>query len=184
VTVPRVAKSAATLVALGADEIHVGILGELGPIDPQVGGLPALGVKRALETIAGICETYPGAADAFAKYMAQALTIEQIGYCERVPESALQYAERLLVTKPALKANAATIARRLVYEYKDHSFVIDPGEATALLGSCIITDSPELKLTEPIYQRFNFVNLMLGFHHKKRLYVAGDVSRALILEKS
>ncbi len=41
--VPRQAKSAATLIAIGADEIHMGPLGQLGPIDPQLGNLPALG---------------------------------------------------------------------------------------------------------------------------------------------
>lgn len=34
--VPNLAKSAATLVALGADEILMGYLSELGPIDPQI----------------------------------------------------------------------------------------------------------------------------------------------------
>lgn len=36
VIVPNIAKSAATLFALGADEILMGYLSELGPIDPQV----------------------------------------------------------------------------------------------------------------------------------------------------
>jgi len=36
VSVPRRAKSAATLIAIGADEIHLGPLGQLGPIDPQL----------------------------------------------------------------------------------------------------------------------------------------------------
>jgi ClpP class serine protease len=52
--VPRHAKSAATLIAIGADEIHMGPLGQLGPIDPQLGGLPALGVSQALKTIASV----------------------------------------------------------------------------------------------------------------------------------
>jgi ClpP class serine protease len=55
VAVPRQAKSAATLIALGADEIHIGPLGQLGPIDPQLAkGLPALGVTQALQTIASL----------------------------------------------------------------------------------------------------------------------------------
>ena len=36
VIVPNVAKSAATLLALGADQILMGYCSELGPIDPQV----------------------------------------------------------------------------------------------------------------------------------------------------
>lgn len=48
VGVPRRAKSAATLIALGADEIHMGLMSELGPIDPQVSGVPALGLSNAL----------------------------------------------------------------------------------------------------------------------------------------
>lgn len=43
VIVPRFAKSAATLIAIGADEIHMGPLGQLGPIDPQIDGLPGAG---------------------------------------------------------------------------------------------------------------------------------------------
>lgn len=44
VIVPNMAKSAATLISLGADEIVMGYCSELGPIDPQkiinVGGMP------------------------------------------------------------------------------------------------------------------------------------------------
>jgi len=36
VIVPNIAKSAATVLALGADEILMGYISELGPIDPQV----------------------------------------------------------------------------------------------------------------------------------------------------
>src|SRR3569833_3463782 len=54
VAVPRKAKSAATLLSLGADEIHMGLISELGPIDPQFGGLPALGMKNALEILSDL----------------------------------------------------------------------------------------------------------------------------------
>ena len=52
VSIPRNAKSAATLIALGANEIHMGMMSELGPIDPQIGGFPALSMSNALEKIA------------------------------------------------------------------------------------------------------------------------------------
>jgi len=112
--VPRQAKSAATLIAIGADEIHMSILGQLGPIDPQLGGLPALGVAQALERIAALSEKFPGSAEMFAKYLQQALTVEQIGYCERIAQSAAQYAQRLLAAK-SLGARGEAIAQELVH---------------------------------------------------------------------
>jgi hypothetical protein len=174
VVIPRAAKSAATLIALGADTIHMGMLGELGPIDPQIEGKPALAVKRALETIASLCEQYPGSAGFFAQYAARALKIEQIGYAERVGESAVQYAERLLGKKLAIKPQARRIAQKLVNEYKDHSFVIDFEEAKAQLGdSWIVNDSPELDFAERVYEMFNETEILMSIFHKKRLYVVG-----------
>jgi len=176
VTVPRHAKSAATLIALGADEIHMGLLGELGPIDPQLGKLPALGVKRAMETIAGLAQQYPGSSEAFARYMAQTVTIARIGYCERVGDSAVQYAERLLSKKLKVRPNATKIANELVYEYKDHSFVIDIEEAREHLGdSWIIIDSAEIRLAEAVYEVFEHANLLLQIFRKMRLTVVGSI---------
>jgi ClpP class serine protease len=176
VAIPRMAKSAATLIALGADEIHMGMLGELGPIDPQVGDLPALGVKKALQTIAGVCEEYPGSSSAFAQYMAKKLTIEQIGYCERVSESAVQYAERLLGKRATLSGRASQIAKQLVYEYKDHGFVIDVEEARTLLEEdMVITDSPEIQFAEKLYQKLEHVNMMFGLAKRRRFTIVGDL---------
>lgn len=170
--VPRFAKSAATLIALGADEIHMGLLGELGPIDPQLGGLPALGVSQALRTIASVSSSYPKSADMFAKYLRQALTVEQIGYCDRVSESATQYAERLLLTKPSLQLRAKSIAKELVHEYKHHGFVIDLDEAQQHLGSeWIKTDTEELRAAEEFYDHFKWVNFLLGFKNKSLLVI-------------
>jgi membrane-bound ClpP family serine protease len=182
VAIPRSAKSAATLIALGADEIHMGILGEMGPIDPQLGNLPALGVKRALETIAGVCEKYPKSSEAMARYMSLALTVEQIGYCERAGESAVQYAERLLAKKFALSATASKMANELVYEYKDHGFVIDLEEARAHLGdSWILTDTPEERFAEKVYELLNMANLLLGIVRNKRLMVVGSLTSGKIM---
>ena len=182
VAVPRQAKSAATLIALGADEIHMGPLGQLGPIDPQLGGLPALGVTQALQTIASLSQQYPGSAEMFARYLRMALTVEQIGYCDRVSASAVQYAERLLSSKPALAPKASLIAKELVYEYKDHGFVIDLDEAQRHLGDgWIRTGTPELEFAEKIYRHFDWVNLFLGLQQSKRLLVMGNMVNPLII---
>lgn len=44
VIVPNTAKSAATLMTLGCDEIIMGYLSELGPIDPQIGIISSEGI--------------------------------------------------------------------------------------------------------------------------------------------
>ena len=103
--------------------------------------------------------------------------MEQIGYYERVSEAAVQYAERLLATKPALVDHAADIARQMVYSYKAHGFVIDAEEATRLLGNDWVFPWSKLELmAEGIYRLFEWVNLWLGVHQKKRLIVTGSIS--------
>ncbi len=49
--VPRNAYSAATLLCFAGDEIMMGPLGTLGPIDPQINGVPARAILRAFERI-------------------------------------------------------------------------------------------------------------------------------------
>lgn len=186
VTVPRFAKSAATLIAIGADEIHMGPLGHLGPIDPQLGGLPALGVMQALESIASLSERYPGSSEMFARYLRLALTVEQIGYCERISASAAQYAERLLSTKKNLNGRkAALIAKGLVHEFKDHGFVIDRDEADHYLGEdWVITESEEITFSEEIYSCFEEISLMLeGIKNQRLLIVGAFEDDALIINR-
>ncbi len=188
VIVPRFAKSAATLLAIGADEIHMGPLGQLGPIDPQISGLPALGVSRALMTIASVAAQYPKSAEMFARYLRLALTVEQIGYCDRIADSAMQYAERLLSTKPNLIPRAGIIAKELVHEYKDHNFVIDLDEAQKHLGSdWVKTGTSELAAAEAIYNLFEAVNYFYGLSQSKRILIVGGAALVeqgiLVLEK-
>jgi membrane-bound ClpP family serine protease len=174
VTIPRQAKSAATLLALGADEIHMGSLGQLGPIDPQLGGLPALGVSQALRTLAQLTEEYPGSSELFARYLRMALTVEQIGYCERISESAVQYATRLIETKSKIAKKAEIIARELVYEYKHHGFVIDSDEAKKHLGSdWIVSASKEIEFAEKIYKLYDLVTLFLNVTASKYIWWVG-----------
>ena len=183
VAIPRYAKSAATLIALGADEIHIGPLGQLGPIDPQLGGLPALGVSQALQTIAQLAEKYPGSSVMFAEYLKRVLTVEQIGYCDRIAQSASQYAHRLLSGKASISERVEFIANRLVLEYKDHSFVIDVEESRKLLGEDLVkSDSSELELAERLYQLFDEFNYWLRFRDKKLLLTGDPLENIIILK--
>jgi membrane-bound ClpP family serine protease len=182
VCIPRQAKSAATLIALGADEIHMGYLGQLGPIDPQVQGLPALGVSQALETLATLVERHPASAEMFAAYLKDAVKVEQIGYYDRICESAMQYAERLLSNKSQLPKSAKEIAHELVHEYKDHGFVIDIEEAIIHLGGDFVkVATNETHVAERFYSLFDLVNLFLRVYQSKKLFLAGSLDEGIFI---
>lgn len=157
VVVPRHAKSAATLAACAADEIHMGSLSELGPIDPQIDGKPALGLKNSVDHIAELVEKHRGAAEMFARYLARTVEPIQIGYYERIAKSAEQYAERLLASHTSsLTGNASEIAHKLVYGYEDHGFVIDKAEAVSVLGEKMVkSNTQEYELGNTVYNIFS-----------------------------
>jgi len=157
--VPRRAKSAATLLCCGADEIHMGQMSELGPIDPQFDGLPALGLKNAVQHLAELANQYPKASDMLAKYLAASLKLENLGYYERIAESAVQYADRLLRKRTLpLKGNSLDVAKLLVYGYMDHSFVIDKTEAQNIFGTDMIKAGKEYELGNSVYEWLSIIS--------------------------
>lgn len=164
VAVPRIAKSAATLICCGADEIHMGPMSELGPIDPQIGNHPALGLGSALRHIAALVAEYPQSASMFAEYMARTVRPIDLGYYERVVESAAQYAEQLLLThEHNLAVTPDDIAHKLVYGYKDHGFVIDRIEARRTFGEDVVkSDTEEYRLANAVYEHLAFLKLLAG----------------------
>ena len=138
VAVPRRAKSAATLIAIGANEIHMGDLSQLGPIDPQLGpGLPALGIHDALNALAKVVKMYPESVNLFSIFLDKKIDLQILGWLTRVPESASQYAQKLLAInygKDEYRSQVKKIAKDLVETYKDHGFVIDSEEIKTILG--------------------------------------------------
>ncbi len=165
IAVPRRAKSAATLICCGADKIHMGSLSELGPIDPQFGAIPALALKHSIEHLAELVGTYPAAKEMFSDYLSKSLRIEALGFFERVAESAAQYAVRLLnarVTTPKERDNEAT-AKRLVYAYKDHGFVIDWREAGEIFGDeIVVRNSDEYAFANTLVESLDFFSWVCG----------------------
>jgi hypothetical protein len=159
IAVPRMAKSAATLLCCAATEIHMGSLSELGPIDPQIDGMPTLGLKYSVEHIAELAKKYPSASEMFSKYLHSSLPLIHLGYYERVAESATHYAERLLESHKDKLANPPKgIAKELVYKYKDHSFVIDKSEAAEIFGDeTIKVDTDEYALGNRLYIELSFM---------------------------
>ncbi|MBM6583996.1 hypothetical protein ILT44_27735 [Microvirga sp. BT689] len=181
VAIPRRAKSAATLISLGADEIHMGLMSQLGPIDPQFGGLPALALGNALDVIAELTSRFPTASDMLSKYLTDNLSPRTLGYFQRVSESAVQYAERLLTSKGLPNGKTPhQVADHLVNHYKDHGFVIDIDESRELLGSGMIKDgTPEYLAADELFDFLDFFSFTLRYFQGKRFYLVGDVTGGL-----
>lgn len=173
--VPRRAKSAATLIALGADEIHMGMMSELGPIDPQISGLPALSLGNALDVIAELVCKFPDSAALLGKYISDNVPVRTLGYYQRVNESAVQYAERLLNGKVlGASETPQSAASRLVNHYKDHSFVIDFEEAFSLLGNMIKEKTPEYYASDEIFKFLDLIGFFCRRKNKKNWVVGGS----------
>jgi hypothetical protein len=151
VCVPNWAKSAATLIALGADQIAMGYLSELGPIDPQipvtvsgerhyVSANSFIEAKEALEK--RIAEKQ-AANEPTLPYLQElsGLDVAFVRECERMTEWGRQFAIKYLsqymlakrgTTKAATQAKAATIANDLSTKHLQHGELIGPRECRKL----------------------------------------------------
>lgn len=183
VAVPRKAKSAATLISLGADEIHLGQMSELGPIDPQFSGYPALSLSNALQTLAKLCTKYPDSANMFALYLTKTLNLKDLGYFERVNESATQYAERLLMNKTFEgKHTPNSLADHFVNHYKDHGFAIDFDEAKKLLGKNMVKkQTDEYLFADEIYKFLDLAKFLYDIKFVKKLSYVGSLENGIYL---
>lgn len=185
VGVPRKAKSAATLISLGADEIHMGLMSELGPIDPQFGGLPALGMQNALAILADLSCQYPGASEMIGKYLSEKLDLSVLGYFNRVTQSAAQYAERLLDGRTLVDgATPSGLGDHFVNHYKDHSFVIDADEAEKLLGPNVVKQATkEYEFANEVYESLNLIEYITKHVLGKQFEYVGSIDSGLFFRE-
>ena len=155
--IPRYAKSAATLLALGAHQIYLGSDAELGPLDAQLPDVERENVISALDEVHTLERLNAVALNVFDQAMLLLLgrtekkietilphtleyaanvirplieNIDAVHYTQmaRVLRVAEEYAIRLLSSKHTDK-QSRDIARRLVEQYPEHGFVIDSDEA-------------------------------------------------------
>ena len=158
--IPRRAKSAATLLALSADEIAFGTDGELGPLDAQVFDPEREDVLSALDEFQTLERLHAFALEAVDRSMLFLLPrtgkkidtlmplvsrfvgemvrplfekIDAVHYTQmaRALKVAEDYAVRLLRPRHSVK-EAQRIARHLVERYSEHGFVIDAKEAQSI----------------------------------------------------
>lgn len=141
VIVPDYAKSAATMIALGSDEILMGYLSELGPIDPQFRtsplgpGIPARSLIDGLELIRDKVKK----GDPIELYypMLSKIRPELIARAQSAIDRSKEFARKWL-KKYQLKHNprqARKVAKLLSEgkKYKSHGKVIDVNECKNVL---------------------------------------------------
>ncbi len=156
--VPRYAKSAATLLSLGASRIIMAPFAELGPLDAQIPDPEREDVISALDEVHALDRLHAFSLEAIDRTLtffksrsgkkidtllprsSQLVTdlvrplfekIDAVHYTQmsRVLKVAEDYAVRLLQPEYATRT-AHRIARNLVENYPDHRFMIDQEEAS------------------------------------------------------
>lgn len=117
VYVPVYAMSGGTLIALAADEIVLGEFSVLGPIDPQILGLPAASIVKARDAkpVAEVMDLTLVLADVSEKALAQ------------VKQGAVE-----LLTPRIDQAAAEAIADKLAGGHWTHDYALTAAEAKAL----------------------------------------------------
>ncbi len=130
VYVPVYAMSGGTLIALAADEIVLGEFSVLGPIDPQIMGLPAASIVRAR----------------YAKPVAEVLDLTLV--LADVSEKALAQVKRGAVEllTPRMEQSAAeALAEKLAGGHWTHDYALTAAEAREL-GLPVKADMPQVVL--------------------------------------
>ena len=127
VYVPVFAMSGGTLIALAADEIALGEFSMLGPIDPQIFGLPAVSIVAARDAkpVDKVFDLTLVLADVSEKALAQ------------VKRGAVE-----LLTPRMDKAKAAKIAEKLAGGHWTHDYALTADEAKSI-GLPVKVDMPK-----------------------------------------
>jgi ClpP class serine protease len=117
VYVPVYAMSGGTLIALAADEIVLGEFSVLGPIDPQIAGLPAASIAKARDSkpIDGVFDLTLVLADVAEKALVQ------------VKQGAVE-----LLTPRMEQSAAEALAAKLAGGHWTHDYALTASEASAL----------------------------------------------------
>jgi hypothetical protein len=193
VIIPYRAKSAATLIALGADEVIMGPVSELGPIDPMVQTkdlmgrdvlIPAQSVKKGIEYIESRIEQDPERAILFAP-LVEKIDLAMIGAYDLAMESSVQYVEELLRENrhPEARKNASEKAMKLTTQYFSHGFVIDRKVAKDELGLKVLFSEEDEELWEYIWNLHKIYDMQIKDSHGRIKTFFETINFALIGER-
>lgn len=119
--VPLMAMSAGTMIACSCKEIVMGKQSNLGPFDPQFGGIPAYGILEEFEKAKSEILANPAAAG-YWQFIISKYHPTFIGQCEKAIKWAGVIVQEWLTTGMFKDdVNANDIAERVVTELNNHS---------------------------------------------------------------
>ena len=166
IIVPDMAKSAATILCLGADHILMGPAGDLGPIDPQMILSDRKGMSSAKEIVAAVDEAErrvndnPNAFPLFASLLSDVnmLMVESARNALNRSEALMREALSAVTSRDAEMVDklAKELKAPLIEDPSSHSADISSDDALGF-GLPIIkadTASPEWKLLWKLWTRF------------------------------
>jgi hypothetical protein len=185
VIVPNFAKSAATMIALGSDEILMGYLAELGPIDPQLGNpftgglIPARSFIDGLEMIRRNIKEKGDPVQMYLPMLSQ-IRPEIIAQCQSAIDGSREFAEKWL-KECMLKDNpehAKQVAKWLSEgeKYKSHGKVIDYAEARDVLKLKVDRIPQDSELWNDIWELYCSSALFLQQLGSAKLFESETVS--------
>lgn len=125
--VPHLAMSAGTMIACACKEIIMAKHSNLGPIDPQMRGLPAAAVKKEIERALQEIKTDPDAIKIW-QFVLSKYNPTFIGMCEQAVDWSQEFVRKSLISNmlsgdedPALKAQSIVDFLSDVEKTKSHS---------------------------------------------------------------
>lgn len=190
VVVPEQAKSAATIMSLGADEIIMGPTSDLGPIDPQV-FVPERGFVSAKDLIAAFDNAVEAAAAAPNTASFQAALLGGID-ATLVQFARSAYARTSDIARQAIESNdnldrdqieslCESIRGPLIEEPKTHGAVVGAREASdaGLNVKLLKMQDEQWKLIQQLWTRY----FVLGPMHYLMAYEGRTASQVLRLQE-
>ncbi len=173
IIIPHYAKSAATLLCLGSDELVMGSASEIGPIDPQIEIMDEYGrkfnvsansVEDALEVIEEHSKGDPAKS---LKYMPliEKINLNTLGQYRRALDSSKQYAKDLLKAGSLLKDKKSktitTVANKLATSYLSHAYPIKAEIAGGELKFNIVDATQNKQLWQAMWQLHKLYDAMI-----------------------
>lgn len=138
VIVPESAKSAATILALGAHSIVMGPTSDLGPIDPQVliGDRGFVSAKDLIEAVDSALDDVASRPDTYPLHAAMLAGIDStaVQFARSAIDSTGELAEQAIGSNPDrtqedIEKLCATVRRPLIEQSKTHTAVVGSREA-------------------------------------------------------